>query len=172
MACTGTHRVTDGRIRGHLAGSGESHARRDRGACRLERRRRRAPVVLPGRRLPSREIIEQLGLMRDRLAAGKGISKTSRRTCTGSAEACSVDEEPPRTRRRRRAVHHRGAVPASALRAGPPLEQPSAGSKARHRPGHIPLSRISARTSYMNDRQCRLRLGGRGMDVLRDRLRA
>ena len=53
-------------------------------------------VVLPGDGLPSKELIEQLESLRDRLASGKGVSKTFQKELYRLREACSVDEEPPR----------------------------------------------------------------------------
>jgi len=51
-------------------------------------------IVLPGD-FPSKGFIEQLGQIRDRLAAGKGVSKTFQRDLYRIREACLVDEEPP-----------------------------------------------------------------------------
>ena len=42
------------------------------------------------------ELIEQLERLRDRLAAGKGVSKTFQKDLHRVREACTVDEEPPR----------------------------------------------------------------------------
>jgi very-short-patch-repair endonuclease len=53
-------------------------------------------IVLPGDGLPPKQLIEQLGQVRDRLAAGKGVSKTFQRELYRTREACRVDEEPPR----------------------------------------------------------------------------
>ncbi|MGH3167120.1 MAG: DEAD/DEAH box helicase, partial [Trebonia sp.] len=54
-------------------------------------------VVLPGEGLPSKELIEQLGQLRGRLAAGKGVGKTFQKDLFRVREACRVDEEPPRS---------------------------------------------------------------------------
>lgn len=54
-------------------------------------------VDLPGDGLPSKELIGQLEQIRDRAAAGKGVSKTFQRDLYRVREACRVDEEPPRT---------------------------------------------------------------------------
>jgi very-short-patch-repair endonuclease len=54
-------------------------------------------VVLPDDGLPSKELIEQLERLRDRLAAGKGVSKTFQKDLHRVREACTVDEEPPRS---------------------------------------------------------------------------
>ena len=53
-------------------------------------------VVLPDGGLPPKELIEQLERLRDRLAAGKGVSKTFQKDLHRVREACTVDEEPPR----------------------------------------------------------------------------
>ena len=53
-------------------------------------------VVLPGGGLSPTELIEQLQQLRDRLAAGKGVSKTFQKDLHRVREACAVDEEPPR----------------------------------------------------------------------------
>ena len=53
-------------------------------------------VVLPDGSLPPTELIEQLAQLRDRLAAGKGVSKTFQKDLHRVREACTVDEEPPR----------------------------------------------------------------------------
>ncbi|MGD0700527.1 MAG: AAA domain-containing protein [Trebonia sp.] len=47
--------------------------------------------------LPGKELISQLTEIRDRLAAGKGISKTFQRDLYRVRQACQVDDEPPRT---------------------------------------------------------------------------
>jgi very-short-patch-repair endonuclease len=52
-------------------------------------------VVIPDG-LPSAGFLEQLVLLRDRLAAGKGVSKTFQKDLYQVREACTVDEEPPR----------------------------------------------------------------------------
>jgi very-short-patch-repair endonuclease len=56
-------------------------------------------VVLPdtGGTLPAKLLIAQLSEIRDRLAAGRGVSKTFQRELHRTREACLVDEEPPRT---------------------------------------------------------------------------
>ncbi len=53
-------------------------------------------VVLPDGGLPPTALIEQLRELRDRLAAGKGVSKTFQKDLYRVREACRVDEEPPR----------------------------------------------------------------------------
>lgn len=53
-------------------------------------------VVLPDGGLPPTGLIEQLQGLRDRLAAGKGVSKTFHKDLYRVREACRVDEEPPR----------------------------------------------------------------------------
>jgi hypothetical protein len=53
-------------------------------------------VVLHDGGLPSTEFIEQLAQLRDRVAAGKGVSKTFQKDLHRVREACTVDEEPPR----------------------------------------------------------------------------
>ena len=53
-------------------------------------------VVLPDGGLPQKELIDQLERLRDRLAAGKGVSKTFQKDLHRIREACTVDEEPPR----------------------------------------------------------------------------
>src|SRR5262249_51045290 len=53
-------------------------------------------IVLPGDGLPPKELIEQLGQIRDRLAARKGVSKTLPREPYPTPETWRVDEEPPR----------------------------------------------------------------------------
>jgi very-short-patch-repair endonuclease len=53
-------------------------------------------VVLPGDGLPLKELLEQLGRLRDRLAAGKGVNKTFQKELYQVRAACAVDEEPPR----------------------------------------------------------------------------
>jgi very-short-patch-repair endonuclease len=52
-------------------------------------------VVIPDG-LPPTEFIEQLMQLRDRLAAGKGLSKTFQKDLYQVREVCTVDEEPPR----------------------------------------------------------------------------
>jgi very-short-patch-repair endonuclease len=54
-------------------------------------------VVLPDEGLPSKELLDQLGQLRDRLAAGKGVSKLLQKDLYRAREACQVDEEPPRS---------------------------------------------------------------------------
>lgn len=54
-------------------------------------------VTLPGEGLPGKELIEQLRQVRDRLAAGKGVSKTFHRELYRVRESCQVDSESPRT---------------------------------------------------------------------------
>jgi very-short-patch-repair endonuclease len=53
-------------------------------------------VVLPDGGMPPMDFIEQLRQLRDRLAAGKGVSKTFQKDLHRVREACMVDEEPPR----------------------------------------------------------------------------
>src|SRR6185312_3546783 len=53
-------------------------------------------VVLPGDGMPPTELIEQLQQLRDRLAAGKGVSKTFQKDLHRVREACTVDDEPLR----------------------------------------------------------------------------
>jgi AAA domain len=53
-------------------------------------------VVLPDGSLPPTGLIEQLQELRDRLAAGKGVSKTFHKDIYRVREACRVDEEQPR----------------------------------------------------------------------------
>lgn len=53
-------------------------------------------VTLPDDGLPPTELIDQLQQLRDRLAAGKGVSKTFQKELYRVREACEVDEEPPR----------------------------------------------------------------------------
>jgi very-short-patch-repair endonuclease len=52
-------------------------------------------VVIPNG-LPSTGFLEQLVQLRDRLADGKGVSKTFQKDLFRVREACAVDEEPPR----------------------------------------------------------------------------
>jgi hypothetical protein len=52
-------------------------------------------VALPDG-LPPAGLIEQLEQLRDRLAVGKGVSKTFHKDLYLAREACRVDEEPPR----------------------------------------------------------------------------
>ena len=61
-------------------------------------------VALPGddidlgeSALPGKELITQLTEIRDRLTAGKGISKTFHRDLYRVRQACQLDDEPPRT---------------------------------------------------------------------------
>jgi very-short-patch-repair endonuclease len=54
-------------------------------------------IVLPGESLPPKELIVQLEQIRERYAAGKGISKTFHRDLHRTRDACRVDEEPPRS---------------------------------------------------------------------------
>ncbi len=54
-------------------------------------------VALPDDGLPPRELIEQLRQLHDRLAAGKGVSKTFQKDLYRVRAACTVDEEPPHT---------------------------------------------------------------------------
>jgi very-short-patch-repair endonuclease len=53
-------------------------------------------VTLPDGGLPSKELIVQLEQIRERLAGGKGVSKTFHRDLYRIREACQVDEELPR----------------------------------------------------------------------------
>jgi very-short-patch-repair endonuclease len=53
-------------------------------------------VGLPDTGLPPKELLAQLERLRDRLAAGKGVSKTFQKDLFQVREACTVDEEPPR----------------------------------------------------------------------------
>ncbi len=53
-------------------------------------------IALPDEGLPSKELVVQLEQIRERLAAGKGVSKTFHRDLYRLREACQVDEEPPR----------------------------------------------------------------------------
>lgn len=53
-------------------------------------------VDLPGEGLPTKELIERLEQIQERLAVGKGVSKTFQRELYRLREACRVDEEPPR----------------------------------------------------------------------------
>ena len=53
-------------------------------------------VALPDGGLPPTSLIEQLEELRDRLAAGKGVSKTFHKDLYRLREGCRVDEEPPR----------------------------------------------------------------------------
>ena len=53
-------------------------------------------ITLPDEGLPSKELLDQLTQIRDRLAAGKGVSKTFQRDLYRVKESCLVDEEPPR----------------------------------------------------------------------------
>ncbi len=54
-------------------------------------------VGLPDDGLPPKELIDQLQQLHDRLATGKGVSKTFQKDLYRVREACAVDEEPPRT---------------------------------------------------------------------------
>jgi very-short-patch-repair endonuclease len=54
-------------------------------------------IVLPDNGLPPKELVEQLGRLHDRLAAGKGVSKTFQKDLHRVRETCLADEEPPRT---------------------------------------------------------------------------
>ena len=54
-------------------------------------------VILPENGLPPKAFIEQLERLRDRLAAGRGVSKTFQKDLHQVREACTVDEEPPRS---------------------------------------------------------------------------
>jgi hypothetical protein len=90
-------------------------------------------VVIPNG-LPSTGFLEQLGRLRDRLAAGKGVSKTFQKDLYQVREACTVDEEPPRRAedaelcimearsRRRRYELIRGWNDAVGRIAGPTLD--------------------------------------------------
>jgi very-short-patch-repair endonuclease len=91
-------------------------------------------VDLPDDGLPPKELIEQLIQLRDRLAAGKGVSKAFQRDLHRVREACRVDEEPPRTagdvelclaearsRRRRYELIHRWNDAIGRV-GGPPLD--------------------------------------------------
>jgi very-short-patch-repair endonuclease len=92
-------------------------------------------VVLPDGGLPSTEFIEQLAQLRDRLAAGKGVSKTFQKDLHRVREACAVDEEPPRRAedvelciiearsRRRRYELIRGWNDAVSRISGPQIDQ-------------------------------------------------
>jgi very-short-patch-repair endonuclease len=92
------------------------------------------PVVLPENGLPSTGLIERLQELRDRLAAGKGVSKTFQKDLFRLREACRVDEEPPRrpedvelcilearSRRRRFELFHRWNAAVGRV-GGPPLD--------------------------------------------------
>jgi very-short-patch-repair endonuclease len=91
-------------------------------------------VVLPDGGLPPKELIEQLERLRDRLAAGKGVSKTFQKDLHRVRGACMVDEEPPRraedaelciiearSRRRRYELIHRWNNAVGRI-AGPPID--------------------------------------------------
>lgn len=55
-------------------------------------------VRLPdGEGLPSKELIDQLSQLRDRLESGRGISKRFQKKLHAANESCRVDFEPPRT---------------------------------------------------------------------------
>ena len=54
-------------------------------------------VVLPDNGLPPKALVEALERLRDRLAAGRGVSKTFQKDLYQVREACMVDEEPPRS---------------------------------------------------------------------------
>ncbi|MGQ0744525.1 MAG: hypothetical protein ACT4OS_09365 [Acidimicrobiales bacterium] len=54
-------------------------------------------VVLPEEGLPSKAIIEEMEALRDRLAAGKGVSKMLQREMHALHQRCEVDGEPPRS---------------------------------------------------------------------------
>jgi very-short-patch-repair endonuclease len=53
-------------------------------------------IVLPEAGLPPKELVEQLERLRDRLAAGRGVSKAFQKDLHRVRETCTVDEEPPR----------------------------------------------------------------------------
>ena len=53
-------------------------------------------VSLPSEGLPSKELMELLQRLRDRLASGRGVSKTFQKDLYRVREESSVDEEPPR----------------------------------------------------------------------------
>ena len=55
-------------------------------------------ITLPGEgTLPTKELLEQLGQLRDRLVAGKGVGKMFQRDLFQVRASCLVDEEPLRT---------------------------------------------------------------------------
>jgi very-short-patch-repair endonuclease len=54
-------------------------------------------VDLPGEGLPTKELLELLGQIRDRYAEGKGINKTFQKDLYRTREACRVDQESPTT---------------------------------------------------------------------------
>ena len=54
-------------------------------------------IALPGEGLPAKELVAALEQLRDRLAAGRGVSRTFQRDLYRLREACQVDEEPPRS---------------------------------------------------------------------------
>lgn len=54
-------------------------------------------VSLPTEGLPPKDFTELLERLRDRLASGRGVSKTFQKDLYRVREECSVDEEPPRT---------------------------------------------------------------------------
>ena len=102
-------------------------------------------VVLPDTACRRRSSSSQLERLRDRLAAGKGVSKTFQKDLYQVREACTVDEEPPRSAGRRRAVRHRGALPAPPLRTHPPVERRRRPDRrAADRPGHTATRNISS----------------------------
>ncbi|HEX6454179.1 MAG TPA: hypothetical protein VF060_32555, partial [Trebonia sp.] len=127
-------------------------------------------IVLPGD-LPSKDFIEQLGQIRDRLAAGRGLSKTFQRDLYRTREACLVDEEPPRTAedvelclmearsRRRRYELIRRWNDAVTRVSGPPLD-PAASFPEYELVGHV--EGLSAAFRWEEGE----------WDHLRDRLRA
>ena len=91
-------------------------------------------VVLPGDGLPPKALIEQLERLRDRLAAGRGVSKTFQKDLYQVREACMVDEEAPRSaedaelcviaarsRRRRYELIHRWNDAVGRI-GGPPID--------------------------------------------------
>lgn len=92
-------------------------------------------VILPGEGMPSKQLIEQLGQLRDRLAAGRGVNKFLHKDLVRIRAACQVDEEPPRsaddvelcllqarTRRRRQELIRRWNDAISRV-GGPPLSE-------------------------------------------------
>ncbi len=91
-------------------------------------------VVLPDDGLPPKALIEALERLRDRLEAGRGVSKTFHKDLYQVREACLVDEEPPRSaedaelciiearsRRRRYELIHRWNDAVSRI-AGPLID--------------------------------------------------
>ncbi len=93
-------------------------------------------VVLPQPGLPTREFVAQLEELKERFAAGKGLSKIIHRELVKVRDSCLVDEEPPRVardvelcliearcRRRRYELFHRWND--AVARAGGPQLDPS-----------------------------------------------